>query len=283
LQLRALVRAKEPRQGLASWAALGPCKSSTPSAIGTDAMQDTVLVVEDEADMVDLLRYNLSKAGLCVLIAGDGITALEIARKYRPDVVILDLLLPHMDGYAVCKTLKNNSETSALPLVILTARGEPNDRIKGLEIGADDYLTKPFNLRELILRVRALLRRSRSSARDEVLEVNAITEQNLSRLSASATLYQAGKQPKLDLRQIESAPFESNFEFALINLKSVLGYENPMVTRTVDTHIRRLREKLGKHAERLETVRCQGYRFNAVLFAYTDTVEPGRRSALYGG
>jgi DNA-binding response OmpR family regulator len=229
-----------------------------------DAMQDTVLVVEDEADMVDLLRYNLSKAGFCVLIAGDGITALEIARKNRPDVVILDLLLPHMDGYAVCKALKNNSETAALPIVILTARGEPNDRIKGLEIGADDYLTKPFNLRELILRVRALLRRSRSSARDEVLERD---------------VFQIDKSKfeiRLEGRRLDLTTIEFRLLTCLIErrgrtqsrevlLSDVLGYQNPIVTRTVDSHIRRLREKLGKHAQRLETIRCEGYRFNAVL------------------
>jgi two-component system, OmpR family, alkaline phosphatase synthesis response regulator PhoP len=114
-----------------------------------------VLVIEDEADMMNLLRYNLSKAGFGVLIARDGLTGLELARKNRPDVVILDLLLPQMDGYAVCKAIRNNPATVALPIVILTAKAEPGERIKGLEIGADDYVTKPFNLRELILRVRS--------------------------------------------------------------------------------------------------------------------------------
>ena len=107
-------------------------------------MEDTVLVVEDEADMVDLLRYNLRKAGFRVLIASDGLSGLEIAQRNRPDVIILDLLLPHMDGYAVCRALKKTSETASLPVLILTARGELNDRIKGLESGADDYVTKPL-------------------------------------------------------------------------------------------------------------------------------------------
>ena len=135
-------------------------------------MEDTVLIVEDDADVVDLLRYNLSKAGFGVLIARDGLKGLEIARKDRPDLVVLDLRLPQMDGYAVCKALKNDSDTTSLPIVILTARAEPGERVHGLEIGADDYMTKPFSPRELVLRVKALLRRSRSGAQNDVLEVD---------------------------------------------------------------------------------------------------------------
>jgi CheY-like chemotaxis protein len=131
-----------------------------------------VLIVEDDADVVDLLRYNLSKAGFGVLIARDGLKGLEIARKDRPDLVVLDLRIPQMDGYAVFKALKNDSDTAALPIVILTARAEPRERVHGLEIGADDYMTKPFSPRELVLRVQALLRRSRSGAQNDVLEVD---------------------------------------------------------------------------------------------------------------
>src|SRR4249920_1852006 len=103
-------------------------------------MQDTILIVEDEADVADLLRYNLTKAGFGVLIASDGLKGLEIARKNRPDLIVLDLRLPEMDGYAVCKALKSNSDTEALPIVILTARAEPSERVHGLELGADDYV-----------------------------------------------------------------------------------------------------------------------------------------------
>jgi DNA-binding response OmpR family regulator len=150
---------------------IAPCQSSASLAIRPDAMEDTVLIVEDDADVVDLLRYNLSKAGFGVLIARDGLKGLEIARRGRPDLVVLDLRLPQMDGYAVCKALKNDSDTTALPIVILTARAEPGERVHGLEIGADDYMTKPFSPRELVLRVKALLRRSRSGAQNDVLEV----------------------------------------------------------------------------------------------------------------
>jgi DNA-binding response OmpR family regulator len=125
-------------------------------------MQETVLVVEDEADMVDLLRYNLVRVGFGVLVARDGLKGLQIARQNRPSLIILDLLLPQMDGFAVCKILKNDSDTSVLPILILTARGESSERRKGLEMGADDYMTKPFRPYELILRVQSLLRRSSS-------------------------------------------------------------------------------------------------------------------------
>jgi two-component system phosphate regulon response regulator PhoB len=231
-------------------------------AIGPDAMEDTVLIVEDEADVVDLLRYNLSKAGFGVLIASDGLKGLEIARKNRPNAVVLDLRLPQMDGYAVCKALKNDSDTAALPIVILTARGEPSERVHGLEIGADDYMTKPFSPRELVLRVQALLRRSRSSAQNDVLEVDDF------RLDKNKF------DVRLEGRRLELTTTEFKLLATLIErrgrtqsretlLNDVWGYQNPMDTRTVDTHIRRLREKLGRHAPRLKTVRGEGYRFNA--------------------
>src|SRR5258705_890515 len=137
-----------------------------------DAMPDTVLIVEDEADVVDLLRYNLTKGGFTVVSAGDGLKGLEIGRKNRPDVIVLDLMLPGMDGYYVCKDLRKDSDTEAVPILMLTARGEPSERVHGLEIGADDYVTKPFSPRELVLRVQALLRRSRSKSQLEVLEVD---------------------------------------------------------------------------------------------------------------
>ncbi len=227
-------------------------------------MEDTVLIVEDDADVVDLLRYNLSKAGFGVLIARDGLKGLEIARRGRPDLVVLDLRLPQMDGYAVCKALKNDSDTTALPIVILTARAEPGERVHGLEIGADDYMTKPFSPRELVLRVKALLRRSRSGAQNDVLEVgNFQVDRNSFGI-------------RLEGRRLDLTTTEFKLLAALIErrgrtqsrqtlLYDVWGYQDPMETRTVDTHIRRLREKLGSHAQRVETVRGEGYCFNPVL------------------
>jgi two-component system, OmpR family, phosphate regulon response regulator PhoB len=227
-------------------------------------MQDTVLVVEDEADMVDLLRNHLSKAGFGVLIARDGLTRLEMARKNRPDLIILNILLPHMDGFAVCKALKNTAETASPPILILTARGETSERVKGVELGADDYLVKPFSMREVSLRIQALLRRSRSGPRQEVLEVGAL------RVDKSKF------EIRLDGRRLDLTTTEFRLLTLLIErrghtlsrealLSNVLKYENAVATRTIDTHIRRLRAKLGSYAQRLETVRAEGYRFNPVL------------------
>jgi two-component system phosphate regulon response regulator PhoB len=227
-------------------------------------MPDTVLVVEDETDVVHLLRYNLAKAGLSVLIAADGLSGLEIARKNRPDIIVLDLMLPGMDGYSVCRELRKDPETEALPILMLTARGEPGERIHGLEIGADDYVTKPFSPRELVLRVHALLRRSRARTRSEVLEVDD---------------FQLDKNRfgiRLERRRLDLTTTEFKLLTVLIErrghtqsretlLYDVWGYQNPIDTRTVDTHIRRLREKLGRHASRLETVRGEGYRFNPAV------------------
>jgi DNA-binding response OmpR family regulator len=227
-------------------------------------MQDTVLVVEDEADMVDLLRYNLSKVGFGVLIAKDGFTGLEIARKNRPDVIILDLLLPHIDGYAVCRALKKISETASLPVLILTARGGPNDRIKGFEIGADDYVTKPFSPRELILHIESLLRRSRFSSNNALIEVDAfrIDKDKFEIRLEGRILGLTTIEFRLLTLLIERRGRTQSRESLLFDIWS---YQNSVVTRTVDTHIRRLREKLGRHAHQLETVRAEGYRFNALL------------------
>lgn len=127
-------------------------------------MEDTVLIVEDEADVVDLLRYNLKRAGFKVIVATSGDAGLASVRSNRPDIVVLDLMLPGMSGLEVCRALKQDSETTHIPILMLTAKDEQKDRVKGLETGADDYVGKPFSPRELVLRVQALLRRLRTSA-----------------------------------------------------------------------------------------------------------------------
>ena len=229
-------------------------------------MGDTVLLVEDEGDVVDLLRYNLNKAGFGVLVASDGLTGLQMAREKRPDILVLDLMLPRMDGHSVCKALKKDPETELLPILMLTARGEPSERIHGLEIGADDYVTKPFSPRELVLRIQALLRRSRSKMRSEVLEVGNfhLDKSKFDIRLEGRRLDLTGTEFKLLAVLIERRGRTQSRETLLYD---VWGYQNPIDTRTVDTHIRRLREKLGKHSAKLETVRGEGYRFNAVIDA----------------
>lgn len=226
-------------------------------------MEETVLVVEDERDVVDLLRYNLNKAGFAVLIATDGLKGLEMARQNRPDVIILDLMLPGMNGHAVCKALKGNPDTESLPIIMLTAKGEPGERVQGLEMGADDYVTKPFSTKELVLRVKALVRRTKSGRGGEVLEVEPFTVNKSAfeirlegeRLDLTTTEF------KLLTLLIERRGRIQSRETLLFD---VWGYQNAIDTRTVDTHMRRLREKLGIHSSRLETIRGEGYRFNAL-------------------
>jgi len=229
-------------------------------------MQDTVLVVEDEADVADLLRYNLTRAGFLVMISGEGDKGLALAREKRPDIIVLDLMLPGLTGHEVCRALKGDPNTASIPIVMLTAKGEPHERVKGLELGADDYVTKPFSPRELVLRVQALLRRLRASARTEILEVDG--------LSLNKSAFEARRDgQRLDL---------TTTEFKLLCLllerrghtlsretllREVWGYSASIDSRTVDTHMRRLREKLGACSDRLETIRGEGYRFNAVAGA----------------
>ena len=229
-----------------------------------NAIGATVLLVEDEVDVVDLLRYNLNKAGFSVLVAYDGLTGLRMARENRPEIVVLDLMLPGMDGNSVCKALKKDVETELLPILMLTARGEPSERIRGLELGADDYVTKPFSPRELVLRIQALLRRSRSRVQSDVLEVGNfhLDKQKFDIRLEGRRLDLTGTEFKLLAVLIERRGRTQSRETLLYD---VWGYQNPIDTRTVDTHIRRLREKLGRHAAKLETVRGEGYRFNAVI------------------
>lgn len=226
-------------------------------------MQDCVLIVEDEADVVDLLRYNLSRAGFEVLIAQTGDKGLELARKNRPDIVVLDIMLPGLDGHEVCRLLKSDANTEAIPIVMLTAKGEAHERVKGLELGADDYVTKPFSPRELVLRVQALLRRLRTTPRSELVEVEGIY------------IDKNNFEAKLDGKRLDLTTTEFKLLSLMLELRGrtlsrdklladVWGYQASVDTRTVDTHMRRLREKLGRYSSRLETIRGEGYRFNAV-------------------
>lgn len=226
-------------------------------------MQDTVLVVEDEADVVDLLRYNLSRAGFDVLIASAGDEGLELAKTRRPDVIILDLMLPGLNGHEVCRALKGDPNTETIPILMLTAKGEPHERVKGLELGADDYVTKPFSPRELVLRVQALLKRLRMTPRTEVVEVEGLY------------LDKNSFESRIDGKRVEFTTTEFKLLSLMLErrgrtmsreslLADVWGYQASVDTRTVDTHMRRLREKLGPYSVRLETIRGEGYRFNAV-------------------
>ena len=234
---------------------------TSPAAAATAAR---VLVVDDEPDVIDLVRHRLQGAGHSVLVASDGLSALRLAGEERPDLIVLDLMLPQMSGQEVCRQLKRNPETAAIPVVMLTARGEPLDRVAGLEIGADDYVTKPFSPRELLLRVEAVLRRVRAGGaqRDAIVECGEfrIDKGNFQITLSGRRLELTTTEFKLLCLLIERRGKPQSRERLL---HDVWNYENAMDTRTVDTHVRRLREKLGSHAGMIETLRGEGYRFTA--------------------
>jgi len=222
-----------------------------------------ILIVEDEKDIVDLIAYHLTQSGFSVLSAFDGSSGLEQARKKRPALVILDLMLPGMDGKDVCRSLKSNPLTRLIPVLILTARAEEVDRIIGLEIGADDYVTKPFSPRELVLRVKAILRRREIDREGEkFIQIGDLL------IDIEGHHVSMKKMPI----QLTSTEFKLLVELASKRgrvqtraslLDRVWGYTYEGYDRTVDTHIRHLREKLGDLGEYIETLRGVGYRFRA--------------------
>jgi two-component system phosphate regulon response regulator PhoB len=223
--------------------------------------KDTVLVVEDDEDILQLLAYNLQASGFDVDAARDGFEALNLARRKVPDLIVLDLMLPGMDGLEICKELKRSPQTSAVPIIMLTARGEEIDRVVGLELGADDYVVKPFSPRELMLRIRAVLRRSgpeeqaRTAWRRDGLAVDMDAhkaEVDGADLALTATEFKL-------LSELIRSQGRVRTRDQLLN--TVWGYEFEGYGRTVDTHVRRLRQKLGEHARMIETVRGVGYRF----------------------
>jgi len=219
-----------------------------------------ILIVEDENDVVDLLTLNLRKAGgFLISKAGDGATGLTKARAEKPDLIILDLMLPKMPGLEVCKILKSEAATRHIPILMLTARAEEIDRVVGLECGADDYVTKPFSPREIVLRIKAILRRGATEEADDRLSAGPITID-----PARHEVLVNGKRVELTslefklLRTLMQRRGRVQERDRLLN--EVWGYESVIDTRTVDTHVRRLREKLGKAGEVVETVRGFGYR-----------------------
>lgn len=219
----------------------------------------TILVVEDETDIADLIKYNLERSGYQVLTAYDGLTGQELALSEKPDLVILDLMLPGKDGYSVFKELRRDSRTSSVPLIILTARAQTEDRIKGLESGADDYLTKPFSPRELVLRVNAVLRRSAAGPGSVEVTVGPFRfDKN------TLTFYLDNERVDLTSTEFKLLIFLAERQDTDQDrndlLRNIWGYSDEVHSRTLDTHMKRLRQKLGKHANLIETVRGVGYR-----------------------
>lgn len=220
----------------------------------------TILIVEDEEDIRQLLTFNLQREGFTTLESGDGRKGLEKARAQKPDLILLDVMLPGMDGFQVCRELERDPVTACIPVIMLTARGEEVDRIVGLELGADDYVVKPFSVRELILRIRAILRRQSAATSTPRVARHGIN------------VDPAAHRVTVDEEQVELTATEFRLLEDLMRhagavrtreqlLNTVWGYQFEGYARTVDTHVRRLRAKLGTAADLVETVRGVGYRF----------------------
>ena len=229
-------------------------------------MSATVLVVDDEKDLVDLVRYHLEKDGLKCLEARDGETALQVARERTPDLIVLDLMLPGVDGLEVCRKLRKDPKTAGVAIIMLTAKAEEVDRIVGLEMGADDYMVKPFSPRELVARVKAVLRRGLPQDLPSVQQVGTLlVDEGKHQVSI------AGKAVDLTVKEFDLLCGLMKANGRVLNreqiMETVWGYANAVdiESRTVDVHIRRLREKLGEEQKRVVTVKGVGYRFEAEM------------------
>ena len=224
-------------------------------------MSESVLVVDDEPDIVEIVQYNLEKAGYTVFTAEDGTTALKFARETALSLIVLDLMLPGLEGTDVCRILKQDERTRNIPILMLTAKGEETDRVVGLELGADDYVVKPFSPKELALRINAILRRTQGhTAVSGMIHIGPLSLDieghtvlvNEIPVSLTATEFKLittlyGRRGRVQSRN------------ELLDV--VWGYDYMGYGRTVDAHVKRLREKLGDASTLIETVRGVGYRF----------------------
>ncbi|MCG2713525.1 MAG: response regulator [Candidatus Omnitrophica bacterium] len=226
-------------------------------------MKETILIVEDEKDIVKMLDYNLKKEGYKTLVANDGEDALDMANTKLPDLILLDLMLPGVDGLEICKELKSERKTVAIPVIMLTAKAQESDKIVGLELGADDYVTKPFSPRELIARIKAVLRRGKENDKlPEILKIGELT------IDFSKIAFTVKDKPvELTSKEFELLKTLIKVKGRVLSrdylLDNIWGFNNAIEiqTRTVDVHIRTLRKKLKSEAKRILTVKNYGYRF----------------------
>lgn len=226
----------------------------------------SILVVEDDPDIAELLRFNLDEEGYKIELVARGKDALDHLRSRVPDLVILDLMLPDLSGLDICKRIRSSKDNSQTPVLMLTAKGEEIDRVVGFEVGADDYVTKPFSVRELLLRVRALLRRSdpqpptRQQLKAGELELDTVGQR--ARVG--------GEELKLTTTEFKLLQYFMENPARLLSrdhlLERVWDYSEDTESRTVDTHVRRLRKKLGKMGDVIETVHGAGYRYNLTKY-----------------
>jgi len=236
--------------------------------------KESILIVEDDTHISQLVRYNLEKTGYKCILSSTGEEALKILNKVPIDLIILDILLPEMDGFEVCKKIRQNKDSSNHPIIMLTAKGEEIDRIVGLELGADDYVVKPFSPRELVLRIKAILKRRRISDLDSEVLKAGILKVDISRHKVT-----------INDNAIELTPMEFKLLVTLMKrkgrvqsrevlLSDVWDIGSDVTTRTIDTHIKRLREKLGEAGTLIETVRGLGYRLSEEVLIFLENKNP---------
>ncbi|GAA0085460.1 winged helix-turn-helix domain-containing protein [Clostridium sp. MB05] len=227
--------------------------------------EEKILVVDDEDHIVELISYNLTSSGYKVITANNGLDAVRLAKEENPKLMLLDLMIPGLDGFDVCKAIRNDSETKDISVIMLTAKGEELDKILGLELGADDYMTKPFSIRELLARIKAVLRRTKSLDRsEEIFKANGI----FINFDRREVIIQ-DKKIDLTLKEFELLEILVKNRGKILTRETLLdkiwGYEYVGETRTVDVHIRYLRKKIevdDKNPRFIETIRGVGYRFN---------------------
>ncbi|MBU5454098.1 winged helix-turn-helix domain-containing protein [Caproiciproducens sp. MSJ-32] len=228
--------------------------------------KEKILVVDDEEHILELIRYNLENSNYQVLTAKNGIDAINIANEEKPSLILLDLMIPGKDGYDVCKEIRTNKETKNISIIMLTAKGEELDKILGLELGADDYITKPFSIRELLARIKAVLRRVGNTPEndDEIFKTETLFIDFKSR-----EVKVLDKNVDLTLKEFELLEILVKNKGKILTRETLLdkvwGYEYIGETRTVDVHIRYLRKKIetdDKNPKYIETIRGVGYRFN---------------------
>ena len=223
-------------------------------------MHELIAIVDDEPDIVELVSLHLEKAGFKVRGFGEGESLFGFLDEQQPDLIILDLMLPDADGIEICKKLKMNKEFSALPIIMLTARSDETDKVLGLELGADDYVTKPFSPKELVARVKAVLRRKEQREPPKKMAIGTMVELDPGRHEVTVE----GKQAPLtstEFRVLQILASRPGWVFSRDQILDYLwGHEKTVLHRTVDVHIRNLREKLGKAADLIKNVRGVGYK-----------------------
>ena len=221
----------------------------------------TILVIDDEKDLIELVRYNLEKEGYDAIAASDGQTGLEIAQRHKLDLIVLDLMMPGMDGLEVCRRLRSDPRTGRIPLIMLTAKATEADRIVGLELGADDYITKPFSPRELVARVKAILRRTASHAEPE----QVIRHGDLLIDVVRHEVKFDGKPITLTATEFRILHFLASRPGRVLSrddiIDAALGRDANVFDRTIDVHITAIRRKLGRGSDQIETIRGFGYKF----------------------